>query len=131
MNRTKARKHAFCIVFSMSFQKECTAETLISLYESAQDIQQDDYIRDVITKIISNRDTIDALIAENLNNWSMNRVSRVCMAAMRLAICEMLFLADIPNTVSINEAIELVKEFEEDKSGAFVNGVLSGVMKKL
>ena len=131
MNRTKARKHAFCIAFSMSFQQECTAETLISLYESAQEIGQDDYISEVITKMIQHKDEIDELIAENLNNWSINRVSRGCMAAMRLAVCEMKYINDIPTNVSINEAIELVKEFEEEKSGAFVNGVLSGIMNAL
>jgi len=77
------------------------------------------------------RNEIDAAIAENSKGWDVGRLSRVLHGIIRIAVYEMLYREDIPISVSINEAVELAKKYEnEDKSSIFLNGVLSGVAKK-
>ena len=73
---------------------------------------------------------IDQLIRENLVNWSFDRLTKVSVAVMRIAICEMRYLDDIPLNVSINEAVELTKTYSGPEDAAFVNGVLGSIAKK-
>ena len=73
---------------------------------------------------------IDGIIEKNLKNWKMNRISKVALAVMRLAICEMRFFDDIPVGVSINEAVELCKKYAAKDDYSFVNGILSAVAKE-
>ena len=73
---------------------------------------------------------IDSVIASSSKGWTNDRISRVAMAILRLAVYEMTFSGDIPVSVAINEAVELAKKYEDEKIAAFINGVLSDVVKK-
>jgi len=76
------------------------------------------------------RADIDASIKKNTKDWEVTRLSRVLLGIIRIAVYEMLYCDDIPVSVSINEAVELAKKYEnEDKSSVFLNGILSGVAK--
>ena len=74
---------------------------------------------------------IDELIGANSNGWKTHRLTRLSRSVMRLAVYEMLFCEDIPYSVSINEAIELTKKFDDPKAKAFVNGVLNSIKSAL
>ena len=76
-----------------------------------------------------NLDAIDTLIEKNLNNWKISRISKVALAALRIGITELCYVADTPDRVAINEAIELAKKYEDQKCGNFVNGILSAILK--
>ena len=75
-------------------------------------------------------ETIDTIITKSAKNWSLERISVVDKNIMRIAVYEMRFVPDIPDIVSINEAIEIAKSFGSDESGKFVNGVLDKVKEK-
>ena len=72
---------------------------------------------------------IDHYINEYSNGWKLSRISKTAIAVMRCAICEVLYMDDIPNAAAINEAVELAKGYDEPETVAFVNGVLGGFMR--
>lgn len=74
---------------------------------------------------------VDALIAENTVDWSIDRISRVDLAILRVAVYEMLYREDVPTGASINEAVELAKRFGGERSYSFVNGILGTIAKTL
>jgi N utilization substance protein B len=74
---------------------------------------------------------IDSLIEEGSENWQISRISGVDRNVMRIAVYELIFCPDIPSKVSINEAIDIGKRFGADESGAFINGILDSIHKKL
>ena len=129
MNRFDARENAFALIFCSHFQKELTVNEILDLFLESQEIEKDDYFELLVQTAHANLEQIDAAIEQNLNNWSLQRISKVSLAALRLGVCEILYIEDTPDHVAINEAVELAKKYEDTKCGQFVNGVLSSVMK--
>ena len=80
---------------------------------------------------IENVETIDEAITEHASNWTFDRIAKVDLAILRLAIYELLFRADIPPIVSINEAIDLSKVFSNADSKRFINGILDKIKNKI
>ena len=89
------------------------------------------FVRDLYFGVTSHLEELDRKIMEASDNWRLDRMSRVDRNVMRLALFEMLYRKDIPPKVSINEAIELGKGFGAQDSGAFINGVLDRIRKRL
>ena len=87
------------------------------------------YLR-LVKGVLGQLETIDNAITERAENWSFERIAAVDRNIMRIAVYEMLFVPDIPDIVSINEAIEIAKSFGSDDSGKFVNGILDKVNNK-
>ena len=86
---------------------------------------------ETMCKLLSEKsDEIDAMINKYAKNWSVNRMAKVDLAILRLAICEILFVEEIPNKVSINEAIEMAKLYCDDKTPKFINGILGSVVSE-
>jgi N utilization substance protein B len=72
---------------------------------------------------------IDRILTGASDNWKLERISRVELAILRLAVAELIYVAEIPDSVSINEAVELAKKFGSEDSGKFVNGILGNVVR--
>lgn len=89
-----------------------------------------DYLRTLVQKTIKERSRIDSSLSRSLTDWRLNRLSYVDRAILRLATCEILFLAEIPPKVSIDEAVELARFFGTQGSARFVNGVLDSLYKR-
>ena len=89
-----------------------------------------EFAKNLAVKVIDNLEVIDASVEKHSVKWKMNRISKVALAVMRLAICEILFYDDIPVGVSINEAVELCKKYASKDDYSFVNGILSSVAKE-
>ena len=89
------------------------------------------YIIMICEKAKENKEQIDELINKYAKNWSVSRMPNVDLSILRLAICELIFIDEIPNKVSINEAIELAKLYCDDKSPKFINGILGSVSNEL
>ncbi|MBR6681600.1 MAG: transcription antitermination factor NusB [Clostridia bacterium] len=128
MNRHQARENVFYLVFETEFQKD--VENPAELYEMAKElgvVEQDEYVERVFFGVMNELSTIDQKISENSKGWKIERLSKVTIAIMRICVYEMLYCDDIPYNVSINEAVELAKKFDHDKSPSFVNGVVNMV----
>lgn len=89
-----------------------------------------DYLRILIQKTIREQNRIDSSLSRSLTDWRLERLSYVDRAILRLAACEILFLAEIPPKVSIDEAVELARFFGTQGSARFVNGVLDSLYKR-
>ncbi|MBQ4324973.1 MAG: transcription antitermination factor NusB [Clostridia bacterium] len=128
MKRKQARETAFSILFEYGFD---TSVSPLGHYETAisvRDVEEDSYVRNVLAGVEAHLADIDAAIDAASSNWKKERISRVSMAILRLAVYEMFYREDIPLRVSLNEAVELSKSFDEDKAYGFVNGVLNAIM---
>ena len=88
-----------------------------------------EYIRRLTCLTAENRSEIDGFIERYARGWKVERISRTALAVMRCAICEILYMEDIPNAAAINEAVELDKNYDDPDTVAFVNGVLGGFMR--
>ncbi len=132
MNRRKSREIAMKLLFEMSINKEVYEEILVNFKENT-DINLDDidfnYLERVVNGVQKNIDVIDKKIEENLKNWKFNRLSKVDLSILRIAMFEILFSEDIPDKVALNEGIELAKKYSADNSATFVNGVLGNIVK--
>jgi N utilization substance protein B len=89
------------------------------------------YIKDVFLGVFENVDRLDNLISESSVGWERNRISKISMALLRIAVYEALYSGDIPVAASINEAIELSKKYDHAEAYTFIHGVLSSVMKNI
>ena len=129
MNRRKAREYAFILLFEYRFQPEAMEELVDRFCEDFCPEKQEDYIRSSVFRAVEHIREIDGEIEANSKDWAADRISNVCLAAMRLAVCEMKYLEDIPPAVSVNEAVAIVKKYDGEESVGFVNGVLGSIQK--
>lgn len=132
MTRTEAREQAFIIIFEKEFNSDYSLEEIIDAAREAELFEVDDFARSLSEKTLSGIDRLDSEITSNLRNgWKISRISKVSLAILRLAVCEMLDFPDIPSSVSINEAVELTKKYAAQEDASFVNGLLASVNKRL
>ena len=118
MTRKEARKTVFGLLFESGFKSDEKALDIYNIAAEDRDIEDDLYVRQVYFGVLENLEKPE-------------RMSRVSRTVLRIAVYEMLFMEGIPAPVSINEALELVKEYDDDKARAFVNGVLNAVKDSL
>jgi N utilization substance protein B len=131
--RRTARECALQLLFQMDIADE-NAETAIPKFWQLKDniIEQVREFCDAIARgYCENRELIDKIISENASNWRIDRMAIVDRNIMRIAIFEFLFRDDIPEKVSINEAIEIAKRFGGPESTQFINGILDAVKNKI
>ena len=91
--------------------------------------RQDSYAWTLVEGVFDNHERIDEIITRHSQHWKINRIAKVELTILRLCLFEMLFCPDIPVKVAMNEAIELAKDFGDDNSKTFVNGVLDAAAK--
>lgn len=130
MGRKKARDNAFKCIYQLGFENCNELEDILRYcYEENQnDEEEKEYIASVINGVKENLEKIDDIILSKLKNWSIQRIAKVDLAILRLAIYEIMYRDDIPVKVSANEAVELAKNYGNSDSKSFVNGVLAKVI---
>lgn len=130
VNRVKARRLAFEMIFEFGFGNH-SSEYILDIARSEFEEQPDDFSVNMIIECEKHLSEIDSVIETNSNEWKIKRMSMVTLAVLRLAVCEFLYAADIPVSVTINEAVELSKKYESDECASFVNGVLGAIVKTI
>lgn len=155
MNRRKSRELAMKLLFQMTINKEDFKDVIANLKENIEvenieiiseetgmpvkreltpeDIDLKDvdmeYVIRVLKGVQENKESIDIEIEKYLKNWKLNRLSKIDITILRVCTYEFLYENEIPQNVSINEAVELAKKYSADKSASFINGVLGSMMK--
>ncbi len=131
MGRKKARDNAFKCIYQLEFMDDKNVEKLLEYcYDENQNTDNEkEYIQKVVNGVVENLSIIDDNILKNLKNWTINRIAKIDIAILRLAIYEILYLEDIPAKVSVNEAVELAKEYGGTDSKSFVNGLLAKIIE--
>src|SRR4051794_1749703 len=125
MNRHTAREKAFQILFQLDINDNDPQEAIKDFLENEE---PDAFLKALVGGVFAHKTDIDSVISENLENWTLNRVASVERTILRMATFELRYMEDIPNNVSINEAVELGNTYGDDKSGKFINGVLSKIV---
>lgn len=132
MGRKQAREGAMKLLYQMDLNDDFSDEGMRVFFENFDfDEKEEKYIVESINSIKDNLEDIDSHIKKNLESWSIHRLAKVDLAALRISIYEILYRRDIPTEVSINEAIEIVKKYSNNDSFKFVNGVLGGFVKSI
>ena len=131
IKRKEAREIVVGLLFETEFKTEENSKEIFAISTENRDIPEDEYVREAYFGVCENKEQIDTLIGAHSKGWKTHRLTRLSRSIMRLATYEMLFCEDIPYSVSINEAVELTKKFDDPKARAFVNGVLNSVKDEL
>ena len=131
MQRKLARENAFILIFESICKKDESSEEIFEKAVDTRELEYDDYVKNVFFGSQEHAEEIDALTEKHLKGWRSERISPVSRSAIRLAAYEIMFMSDIPARVSINEAIELAKKYDDEKSYSFVNGVLNAVAQEI
>lgn len=130
MSRKEARAGAFTVLYETDIQKSSYDEVLAMYYKENKVGSKDkEYIDDVVKGTMENIETIDGLISKSSKSWDLSRISKIDKAAMRLALYEIFYREDIPDSISIFEAVEIVKAYNTEEAGGFVNGMLRGILR--
>ena len=142
MSRRLARESAIQFLFSTDFNRNENLDEMLKEFFEAEKESTDDkpqealnkndigFTEEIIRGTIENLEQIDQLIQSNITGWTKERIAKVDLAILRLALFEIIFRGDIPGSVAINEAIELAKKYSTDESGGFINGVLGKIIRE-
>lgn len=130
LTRREEREQAFFLVFEKAFNSETDFQELYDLALETEIVSDSAFVKELSFKTNENIESIDPVIEKYCIGWKMSRISKVALAVLRLAVCEILYFDDIPVSVSINEAVELCKKYASEEDKSFVNGVLRSVSKE-
>ncbi len=130
LSRRQARRFTLQVLFCNEFLHE---DLITVANRVALTLEQEvsDFSKALILKTDANKEEFDDLIHDHLKNWEIERIPILDHVLIRIALCELLYFEDIPVEVTINEALEIIKEFSNQKSTRFVNGILDTIYKKL
>lgn len=131
LNRRSSREAVLGLIFENEFGLYDDKTELYENAVAARDIEENEYIRTLYFGILEKQNELDAYIEKYAKGRTLARISKIAKAVMRISIYEMLYIDDIPASVSINEAVELAKQYDDDKTKAFVNGILNAVKEEL
>ncbi len=131
MSRKKARDNAFKCIYELEFGRDENLNKILENCYEENDNKPDEmeYIEMVLKGVKENLAEIDSIILSKLKNWSIERIAKIDLAILRLAIYEIIYVEDIPEKVSANEAVELAKTYGNNDSKSFVNGVIAKVIE--
>ena len=135
MSRRKARDITFKYVYSTLYGEGIVDDVIESIITADSDeiktLEKDEkeYFDKVVQGIEEHKEEIDKMILAKLKNWTIERIFKIDLAVLRLAVYEIMYFTDMPLKVAVNEAVELAKKYGNDASSNFVNGVLREVIK--
>lgn len=131
MARSSAREAAMQLIFEHIFGGDGDENTLGAMIEYTPNAKDDAYITRITQGVYENQEDIDSKIGDFLQGWTLERLARVDLSILRLAVYELLYCDDIPGAVTINEAVELARKFSTPEAGGFINGVLGNLNRSL
>ena len=129
MDRKMARAHAMKLIYEWEMGGDGGEDTRINLLGVEPGERESQFMNRMFEGVVVNEEKLDADIAVHLRGWTLERVSKVDLAILRLAAAELFYCEQIPDAVSINEAVELAKKYGTDDSARFINGVLGKVYR--
>lgn len=145
MIRNTAREIAIHLSYELSFSdlpvkelldRRLTTESFAALaeedplYAETPNVKQETYIRRLVSGVAEHAAELDTYIARYSVGWNFARIPLVASAIMRVAMYEILYMPDIPNNVSINEAVEIAKKYETPETVKFINGILGSFVRQ-
>jgi len=125
-SRHEARERALQVLYAVEVGEHTPDEACEDLLDGS-DPNYLEFVRNLVHLAVAKREEMEGLIGKRAQRWDLERIALVDRLVLRLALCELFFVDDVPPKVTINEAIEIAKEYSTDQSGRFVNGILDAV----
>ncbi|HYE67855.1 MAG TPA: transcription antitermination factor NusB [Anaerovoracaceae bacterium] len=130
MRRTEARELFMQLLFQMEVQNDYSQNIKEKfMQEHMKDSNQMEYFNLLFESTVNNLPAIDEKLDACSENWKISRMAKVDLAILRLSTAEIMYLEDVPDSASINEAVDMAKKFGGDDSGKFINGILGKVVR--
>ena len=134
-SRREIREKALQTLFQLLSNSDLTQEAAIqNALKSDGEKEKEEtiepvpsYLSELVSGVRENQDELDALISKHLRNWSIQRLAKTDLLILRIAAYELVYQSEIPANIVMNEAIEITKEYSDEESRKFVNGVLSSI----
>ena len=130
MERKTARAHAMKLVYEWEMGGEGGENTRLNLLGVEPGENESDFMNRMFAGVVEHIDEIDRRISEFSRGWSIDRMTRVDLAILRLSTYE-LMLGEVPSGIAINEAVDLANTYSTDKAGTFINGVLGSIARSM
>lgn len=132
MKRKETREEAVKIAYNMDVTKDFNKKYLMEYIEHFEISDMDiEYLDKTISDMIENMEEIDKYVTDNSKDWKITRIAKVDLAVLRIALSEILYNKTIPESVSINEAVEISKKYSNEDSHKFINGILGTVVRSI
>lgn len=131
MTRTEEREQAFLFVFEKAFNMEISENDIVSYAEEARILEPSTFSVALFKQTYENLEDIDAVIDQYAIGWKKERISKVALSVLRMAICEIKYVPSVPNGVTANEAVNLAKKYATNDDAAFINGILGTYIRSL
>jgi N utilization substance protein B len=122
------REKVLQILYAYEMNKESLQSVSTEILSDVHDSNDKSFANELVRKVIDHSDDLDKRIISRVTNWEMNRIALIDKILLRIGICELLFFPDIPPKVSINESIEIAKDFSTAGSAKFINGILDAIL---
>lgn len=130
MSRKKAREGLVFFMYQSLFDNDINTEKIDVFIENFDYSKaQSDYIKNGYSKISYHLEEIDSVISRNLKNWSIKRMYKLDLSILRVAVYEILYEANTPNEVAVNEAVEIAKTYGTTDSSKLINGILGTILR--
>ncbi|WP_031480853.1 transcription antitermination factor NusB [Maridesulfovibrio frigidus] len=135
--RRKGRILAFQVLYGVSFVPPHGGWTSERIYNQSPAVTRESdeelilYARDLLINVCNTLEELDEVIKSYSKHWKIERIAKVELSILRLAIYELIYKADIPLKVGINEGIEIAKKFGDENSRNFINGILDAVARDI
>ncbi|WP_307856058.1 transcription antitermination factor NusB [Nocardioides faecalis] len=126
--RTKARKRALDVLYAADMRGESGAQALDRVLADGEAVNNP-YTTTLVRGVSERQERIDEILTQFSTDWSLTRMPAVDRNVLRIGVWEMLWAEDVPDTVAVTEAMNLVRELSTDESPAFVNGVLGAIQR--
>ena len=130
-NRRVLREKSLQVLYAYEMNKEGLTNQAEGILSDIPSKSDKEFGLKLINKVVANYDELDAKIMERVNNWEMDRIALIDKILLRIGIAELLYFPDIPPKVSINEVIEIAKDYSTSNSGKFINGILDAILNEL
>lgn len=129
MTRTEEREQAFILIFEKSFNMDTSTEDILAYAKEARLLEPTVFSESLFKQVYEQLESIDAVIEQYAIGWKKERISKVALSLLRLALCEILYVDSVPCGVSVNEAVELAKKYATAEDAAFINGILGAFIR--
>jgi N utilization substance protein B len=129
--RRIVREKVLQILYAYEMNKESLSFHLETILGKTTNKTDREFAENLVNRVVIHQDELDEKIKSRVANWEMDRIALIDKLLLRMGICEILYFPDIPPKVSINESIEIAKEFSTSGSGKFINGILDAILSQL
>ena len=130
-NRRLLRERTLQVLYAYEMRREGLSGIINGVLSDIENSADREFGIDLIHRVINHREELDQKISERVANWEMERIALIDKLLLRIGIAEILYSPDVPPKVSINEVIEIAKNYSTSNSGKFINGILDAILNEL